>query len=196
MKWTELFKRKVDNDFNESSQENVQPTVTPTWKFTFREDGKSVMAEGVAELAEYGEGVSRGEGMAAFYGKGNDRTIILVNTNTGKIRKIRDAGGSILVSDAEMDYETIDALLEYPEDAHYKCSDYYFGFCGDYEKGYAALAWTTHPDGYMDEDGFGMEPDSEENIYCIINSNLEIVVPFKPMDTRAVLEKFRKGEMQ
>lgn len=198
MKWTEFFKRKVGSDTNEALKENVQPTATPTGIFTFSEDGKSVKVEGIAELAEYGEGVSRGEGMAAFYGNGNDKTIVLVNTNTGKIRKIRDAGGSILVSDAEMDYKAIDAELEHPGDAHYKCSEYYFGFYDDFENGYTALAWTTHPDGmyYMDEDGFGMEPDSEENIYCIINSDLEIVVPFKPMDTRAVLEKFRRGERQ
>lgn len=198
MKWAELFKRNVGSDIDETPKEEAQPSATPIGIFTFSEDGKSVKADGIDELAEYGEGVSRGEGMAAFYGKGDDRTIILVNTNTGKIRKIRDAGGSILVSDAEMDYETIDALLEYPEDAHYKCSDYYFGFCGDYENGYAALAWTTHPDGmyYMDEDGFGMEPDSEENIYCIINSDLEILVPFKPMDVSTVLEQFRRGERQ
>lgn len=196
MKWTDFFKRNVGNDTNETPKENVQSAATPIGKFTYSDDGNSVKAEGIAELAEYGEGYDRGEGIATFSGNGKDRTIVLVNTNTGKMRKIRDAGGSILVSDAEMDYETIDALLEHPGDAHYKCSDYYFGFYDSFKNGYAALAWTTHPDGmyYMDEDGFGMEPDSEENIYCIINSDLEIVVPFKPMDVSTVLEQFRNGD--
>ena len=41
-----------------------------------------------------------------------------------------------------------------------------------------------------DEDGFGGEDNDEEQIYCIINTNLDIVVPFRPMDD--VKEELRR----
>ena len=52
-----------------------------------------------------------------------------------------------------------------------------------------------HPDGryYADEDGFGMEDDDEENIYCIIDSNLRIIIPWQPMTDREMAEKMREA---
>lgn len=195
MKWTDFLRSMAGNDTKTETKKDVQPMVKE-WKFTFCEDGKEVKAEGIAELEQYGEGYSVGDGIACFCGRGSDKTMILANTKTGKVRRILSANGDVLVSDSEIDYETVNAKLEYPEDVKYKCSDYHFGFGDWFDKGYASLSWTTHPDGmyYMDEDGFGMESDSEENVYCIINTNLEIVVPFKPMNTSAILEKLRMGE--
>jgi len=193
MKWIEFFKRKNAPKTNETTAQEVENKP----RFTFSEDGKSVMAEGIAELAHYSEGYDVGDGIACFTGRGDDKTMILVNTKTGKVRRILSSNGRVLVSDSEIDYRKVNDSLEHPSDVKCKYAEYHFGFYNWFKDGYAALSWTTHPDGmyYMDEDGFGMEPDSEENVYCIINTDLKIVVPFQPMDVRAVLEKFRKGEL-
>jgi len=52
-----------------------------------------------------------------------------------------------------------------------------------------------HPDGsyYRDSDGFGGQDDEEENVYCVINTDLEIVVPFKATGIDEALEKLKKG---
>ena len=52
-----------------------------------------------------------------------------------------------------------------------------------------------YPDGryFADEDGFGMEDNDEEKAYCIINKDLEIIVPFQPMDdVEEILRKYEK----
>lgn len=43
----------------------------------------------------------------------------------------------------------------------------------------------------MDDDGFGADDDDEVKIYVILNSDLDIVVPWQPMDVRAELQKLR-----
>ena len=57
------------------------------------------------------------------------------------------------------------------------------------------LTWMLHPDGryYADEDGFGMENDDEENIYCIIDSNLRIVIPWQPMTDKEMSANMAKA---
>ena len=41
--------------------------------------------------------------------------------------------------------------------------------------------------------GLGMEDNDEENAYCIINKDLEIIVPFQPMDdVKEMLKKYEK----
>ena len=38
-----------------------------------------------------------------------------------------------------------------------------------------------------------MEANNEENAYCIINKDLEIIVPFQPMDdVKEMLKKYEK----
>lgn len=37
-------------------------------------------------------------------------------SNTGKVRKILSAGGDVLVSNSEIDYDKVNECLEYPED--------------------------------------------------------------------------------
>ena len=57
------------------------------------------------------------------------------------------------------------------------------------------ICWTVYPEGryFADEDGFGMENNDEENAYCIINKDLEIIVPFQPMDNvKEMLKKYEK----
>lgn len=197
MKLMELFKRfKVGNNTKEEKA-NTQPAIAPIWKFSFSEDGKHVKAEGIAELEQYSEGYSVGDGIACFRGKGRDETMFLANTKTGKVRKILSSGGDVLVGHNEIDYDNVNAHLTDIVCVSCKHAMYGFGFKSWFEKGYAQLYWTTHPDGMyeMDEYGFGMGHDHEENVYCIINTDLEIVVPFMVMATiNGLLEKLRNRE--
>lgn len=45
----------------------------------------------------------------------------------------------------------------------------------------------------MDEDGFGMESGDGETVYAIIDSDLNIIEPFRPMeDIHSYLKQLRK----
>ena len=60
---------------------------------------------------------------------------------------------------------------------------------------FAAFAGCFYPDGryFADEDGYGMEDNEEENVYCIIDSNLRIVIPWQPMTDGEMAEKMREA---
>ena len=35
---------------------------------------------------------------------------------------------------------------------------------------------------FADSDGFGMDDNDEEEVYAIMNTNLELIEPFRPVD--------------
>ena len=134
-----------------------------------------------------------GEGMAVLKEKGSSYT--LVNKETGKLRQLVSDSGCLLVDDDEIDHEAMRKGCP-----HYhggKSVDYWFGRYNDFKNGVCAICWTVYPDGryFEDEDGFGGEDNPEERAYCVINRDLEIIVPFQPMeDVRIVLKRYEKSE--
>ena len=67
---------------------------------------------------------------------------------------------------------------------------------GRFKDGLCAISWTLYPDGryFADEDGFGMEDNDEEEVYAIMNTDLNIVEPFRPIkDVRAYLKETFKS---
>lgn len=183
MEWKNFFKRIWRSD--EEKDESAARANEFMSHFTFSEDGKSATAQGIPELEGLGVGKEAGEGVFVFCGRDRyDDSFVLVNTRTGKIRKLRSENGDVLVDDSEMDYERINKVLEYPQMARYKSACDYFGLHTRFEGGLGVISWQTHVDegmSTMDEDGFGMTPDWDEYIYCVINTDFEIVLPFTPI---------------
>lgn len=132
-----------------------------------------------------------GENMAVMDGEGKSFTI--VNKETGRSRQLVSATGTLLVDDTEIDLDAIKKGC--PNFNGCKTVRYGFGRYRDFKNGVCAIDWTVYPDGcfFADEDGFGMEDNDEENAYCIINKDLEIIVPFQPMDdVEEMLKKYEK----
>ena len=130
-----------------------------------------------------------GENMAVFSGEGRSYTII--NKETDKTRQLVSEDGSLLVTDNEIDFDAI--YKGCPDFNGCKSVRYWFGRYDNFRNGVCAICWTVYPDGryFADEDGFGMEDNDEENAYCIINKDLEIIVPFQPMDdVKEMLKKY------
>lgn len=76
-----------------------------------------------------------------------------------------------------------DSMKRLPEDAMATLHDYSFmypSFIREFKNGVALVEWQLIPDGryWMDEDGFGMTPDTELNIYGFINQEADIVSKF------------------
>ena len=128
----------------------------------------------------------------------NDTGLWLKNTATGAIRQLRKGNSIYGFNMDDYNWDAIDNLenngcaysrkIRYGD--IYRWDDFRDGFCG--------FTWTLHPDGryYADEDGFGAEDDEEVKICVILNANLDVVVPWQPMDIRSVMKQLRREELR
>ena len=160
----------------------------------FRIKGKDVTVSGYPEL-DGCEGTLEGDGMAFFFG--DNQELYIANTQTGKIRKITTEE-SLLVDDNEID---IKAIAKVCENGLHNAQSKAIRYAGvnrwdGFKNGMCAITWTLYPDGryFADSDGFGMEDNDEEVVYAIIDTDLNIVEPFRPIDNIEVyLKKLRKN---
>ena len=155
--------------------------------------GKKVIVRGYPEL-ENCTGVLDVEGMVFFFGKKGE--LYIANTTTGKIRKF-SANGYLLVDDDDIDYDTIaDRCIHGLQNAQNKIIRYEgINRWDGFKDGFCAISWMLYPDGryFSDGDGFGMEDIDEEIVYAVIDTNLDIIVPFRPINNiAAYLKEFRK----
>ncbi len=160
----------------------------------FRVKGKDITVSGYPEL-EGCEGTLEGDGMALFFG--DNRELYIANTQTGKIRKV-STEESLLVNDNEIDIETIAKVCENGLHNAQSKAIRYAGLnrWDGFKDGLCAISWMLYPDGryFADSDGFGMEDNDEEVVYAIIDTDLNIVEPFRPIDNiEAYLKKLRKN---
>lgn len=118
----------------------------------------------------------------------------LVNKATGKVRQIYTPGFLVGFSDDEIDFATIDQLPN-SHNAHPRRVAYAtINRWDNCKNGLIALCWMLYPDGryFADEDGFGMEDNEELTVYCVMNDDLKVILPFTPIrEVSALLEKMR-----
>lgn len=167
----------------------------------FEQKGNDVFVSGYPEL-ENRKGVIVGNGIAFFFGEGwRNYELYLANTLTGKIRKLSTTDGELLVDDEDIDYDAITQECENGVgNAHAKAICYAgINRWDGFKEGYCVISWTLYPDGryFADEDGFGMEDNDEEVVYAIIDTDLNIVEPFRPIkDVSAYLKEIRKKKRE
>lgn len=146
------------------------------------------------------KGFLAGDGIAFFYGEGwRNYELYLANTLTGKIRNLSTTDGVLLVNDDEIDYDAIAKTCKYGFGNARAKAICYAGInrWGDFKDGLCAISWTLYPDGryFADDDGFGMEDNNEEVVYAIIDTELNIIEPFRPIkDVTAYLNEIRKSK--
>lgn len=121
----------------------------------------------------------------------------LKNVQTGKVRRLY-SHGRLLVEDSEIDMEVIKATCKYgvynaeAKVVRYADVHLYDGF----KDGYGAISWMLYPDGmyFADSDGFGMEDNNEVIVIAIIDTNLDIIEPFRPIKSISrYLRDLREG---
>ena len=168
---------------------------TDSIKFEIKEN--NIVIYGHPEL-EGSLGYMSGDNMAFFFG--NHREVYLANTKTGKIRKLSDEYW-LLADDDEIDYDAISKSSfngignARAKVVRYAIINRYDGF----KDGLCAISWMLYPDGmyFADEDGFGMEANDEETVYAIIDTELNIIEPFRPVeDIEEYLKKLRKAKRE
>lgn len=129
-----------------------------------------------------------GENMAILNEEGKSFTII--NKETGKARQFVNESWDLLIEDTEIDFDAINKGC--PNFNGCKSVQNWFGRYNDFRNGVCAICWEIYPGKlyFADE---GKEDEDEEIVYCIINKDLEIIVPFQPMDdVKEMLKKYEK----
>lgn len=168
-------------------------------KFEIRDSEVSI--HGYLEL-EGRKGTLSGDGMAFFFGKGwRNHELYVANTITGKIRKLSTTEGELLVENKDIDY---DAIAEKCKNGYGNARAKAIRYAGinrwnDFKDGLCAISWMLYPDGqyFADSDGFGMEDNDEEEVYAIIDTNLNIVEPFRPIkDITSYLKELRNNKRE
>ena len=167
----------------------------------FSIQGSDVKVSGYPEL-ENRKGVIIGDGIALFFGEGwRNYELYAANTITGKIRKLSTTDGELLVDDNEIDYDAITKVCENgignakAKVIRYAGLNRWDGFKDEL----CAISWMLYPDGryFADSDGFGMEDNDEEEVYAIIDTDLNIVEPFRPIkDVAVYLNEVRKNKRE
>lgn len=159
----------------------------------FKIKGKDVTVSGYPELEDC-IGILEGDGMAFFFE--GIRNFYIANTINGKIRKF-SSGSRLLVDDRDID---LDSIAKECTNGIHNARNKEIRYAGinrwdGFKDGLCAISWMLYPDGryFADSDGFGMEDNDEEEVYAIIDTNLEIVEPFRPIKKVAVyLKEIRK----
>ena len=167
----------------------------------FERQDNDVFVYGYPELKDR-KGFLAGDGMAFFFGIGwRNYELHITNTFTGKIRKLSTKEGGLLVDDDGIDYDLIakeckNGICNARAKAiRYAGINRWDGF----KDGLCAISWMLYPDGryFADSDGFGMEDNDEEEVYAIIDTDLNIVEPFRPIkDVATYLEEIRKNKRE
>ena len=144
----------------------------PPIRFEVKDD--HVFVHGYAEL-ENREGFPVGDGIIFFCGKGNHHhELYIANIFTGKIRQLSTASGTLLVDDNEIDFEAIEKVCKNgkhnarTKDIKYAGINRWKGF----KNGICAISWMLYPE---------REDCYEENVYAIIDTNLDFIEPFRPI---------------
>lgn len=159
-------------------------------------------------------GLMIGDGMAFF--RPRHLELYIANTKTGKIRKIsktnetkkgtsvqetfRQYNRLLLVDDAEIDYEAIEKVFARDDNALSNARDKAIrykeiGTCYGFNKGYCAIYWELQPCSayYGNMYGGSCSTRDAKEVYAIMNTDLEIVEPFRPVkDLNKYLEEIEK----
>ena len=163
----------------------------------FKVAGKEVTVLDYLEL-EGCTGTLDKDGMAFFFVK--NEGLYIANTINGKIRKF-SSNGNLLVDDCDIDF---DAIAKVCTNGLHNARNKEIRYAGinrwdGFKDGLCAISWMLYPDGryFADSDGFGMEDNDEEEVYAIIDTNLVIVEPFRPIeDVSAHLKELRKNKRE
>ena len=157
---------------------------------TFSIDGKKVFCHGHPAL-QTRVGFAIGESMGMFRHE-NDASLYIVNIETNEIMQLVDATGHVVgFEEKDFDWEKL-KTVEHRRCLDNRVVDYAgIGRYSDYCNGICCLSWMLYPDGryFADSDGFGMEDNDEEIIYCIIDKHFNVIVPFQPMTDKERKER-------
>ena len=191
----EIIKRNDKGDMSVQVEQNKSgEDANYITGLTFSSDERGILCHGHSLLEKLSVHPI-GEGMQWI---GNSHgPLFFANYFTGKARQLLDENSHLVgFGDQDFDWEKL-KKVEHSHDLNHRYVDYGgLGRYDDFRDGVCCLCWMLYPDGryFADEDGFGMEDNDEENIYCIIDKNLHIVIPWQPMTDEEMAMNMREAK--
>lgn len=121
---------------------------------------------------------------------------VLMNTKTGKWRLFA-SNKRLLVSDEDINFEAIKKGCPHCKQPNKKIRYAYLRLHEWFHKGLAPLRWNVYHEESncisMDMYGHRLDNSYNEFAYCIIDEDLNIIVPFQPMDdVKKVIQRERR----
>lgn len=105
----------------------------------------------------------------------------LIDHRTKCAYEFMDASETLCaVTTEDIDWDSLKCLSENGIRRAQRLDFHFPSFVRKYENGVAQVSWQLNPDGmyYMDEDGYGMTDDDEEEIYGFVDRQGKVVVKF------------------
>lgn len=157
-----------------------------TRSISFEIKSDKVFVTGYPEL-ENRPGIMIGDGMAEFRGRYSE--LYIANTRTCRIRKFsvqtEHLIRRVLVDDNEIDYDSITEKYskEALSTAEIKAIIIIdLKTCYGFKNGICAISWVLRRnDGYYADEYTPIQVKNDEVVYAIINTDLEIIEPFRPI---------------
>ena len=139
-------------------------------------------------ISDHGDDMAVGEQMIGRYWKPR---FLIDHRNRTAVEFISLNETLQTVSHDDIMWETLasasKAALSRAEDLSFHFPSFIYG----YKNGVAKVQWQINPDGmyYMDDDGFGMTPDEEYNIYGFIDRRGRVLSKFRHLSRHELDEK-------
>ena len=139
-------------------------------------------------ISDLGEGMAVGEQVIGQYWK--PRFLIDHHSQTA-VEFISLSKTLQTVSHDDIMWDTLASASKEALSRAEVLSFHFPSFIYGYKNGVAAVAWQLNPDGmyYMDDDGFGMTPDQEYNIYGFIDRRGRVLSKFRHLSRHELNEK-------
>lgn len=118
----------------------------------------------------------------------------LLNHNTKCAYEFMNANAHLVgVEDTDIDWNSLKKLPDEYLQRIESRNALFPSFIRCFENGVAEVQWQINPDGryWMDEDGYGMTPDDEFNIYGFIDTECNVVVPYQTISDYKQLKVMR-----
>ena len=109
----------------------------------------------------------------------------LLDHNTKTAYEWMDANCRLVnVSDDDIKWDSLKGLPEHLLERVRNRNASYPSFFYQFEDGISEVRWQLNPDGryWMDNDGYGMTDDEEINIYGMMDTSCNMVIPFQMID--------------
>lgn len=113
----------------------------------------------------------------------------LLNHNTKTAHEWMDVNCRLVnVSDDDIKWDTLKNLPEQILERVRERNAFYPSFFYRFEDGVSEVRWQLNPDGryWMDDEGYGMTDDEEINIYGVMDTACNMVIPFQ------IIEDFKQ----
>ena len=141
-------------------------------------------------ISELGEDMAVGEQVIGQYWKPR---FLIDHRNRTAVEFMSLSKTLQTVSHDDIIWETLASASNRAMSRARALSFHFPSFICAYKKDVAEVVWQLNPDGmyYMDDDGFGMTPDEEYNIYGFIDRQGRVLSKFRHVKSDSELEDMR-----